>query len=387
MPRLTKKIPKLHRHAKGQAFVKLNDRRHWLGRYDDPASRERYDRLIAEWLANGRELPEPAHDPEPGATLTVSEVVLPYWRHVKRRYQPGKTSSIRQALRLVRRLYGREPVDSFGPKRLRVVRNRMIARGWSRGYINEQVRWIRSTFKWAASHELCDERIYRRLQTVEALRKGEADVPEGRNVKPVPREHVRRVRHRLTRPVRGLIELQRLTAARANELVRLRAVDLDTSHDVWVYRPDAHKTAHHGKDRNIYFGPRAQRILRLFMGPGRPVDRPLFCPREANAEGKRCGAEGRRRPNQLPTPTKSDRTINDHYTTASYRRAIHRACKAAGVPQWSPHQLRHTAATAIRAKHGAEAAQVILGHSNLKITEIYAERNEKTAQAIMRDVG
>jgi integrase len=57
------------------------------------------------------------------------------------------------------------------------------------------------------------------------------------------------------------------------------------------------------------------------------------------------------------------------------------------VPHWSPLQLRHTAATAIRAKYGIEAAKVILGHTKVETTQIYAERDLGKAQEIMREIG
>src|SRR5690606_20499419 len=106
-------------------------------------------------------------------------------------------------------------------------------------------------------------------------------------IKPVDRQAIRRVRPHPSQPVRGLIALQLLTGTRAGELLDLRATDIDTSGPVWEYKPAGHKTAHHGHERVIYFGPEAKRILRLFMQPGRPLDRPLFSPREAAAEAKR----------------------------------------------------------------------------------------------------
>jgi integrase len=57
------------------------------------------------------------------------------------------------------------------------------------------------------------------------------------------------------------------------------------------------------------------------------------------------------------------------------------------VPAWHPHQLRHTAATQLRKEFGLEAAQVILGHRTLSVTEIYAEKNIEAARAIMQAVG
>ena len=67
--------------------------------------------------------------------------------------------------------------------------------------------------------------------------------------------------------------------------------------------------------------------------------------------------------------------------------AIMRACKKAGVPEWSPLQLRHTAATAIRARYGLEAAKAILGHSRVETSQIYAERDLGRAEEIMREIG
>jgi integrase len=54
---------------------------------------------------------------------------------------------------------------------------------------------------------------------------------------------------------------------------------------------------------------------------------------------------------------------------------------------WSPNQLRHTAGTAIRKRFGAEAAQTVLGHSHLTVTEIYAERDLEKAAEVIRQLG
>ena len=43
--------------------------------------------------------------------------------------------------------------------------------------------------------------------------------------------------------------------------------------------------------------------------------------------------------------------------------------------EWHPNQLRHSFATTVRATEGPEAAQVLLGHSHINTTEIYAEKN------------
>ncbi len=84
------------------------------------------------------------------------------------------------------------------------------------------------------------------------------------------------------------------------------------------------------------------------------------------------------RPKRLPA---------ERYDRRSYRQAIVRACRAANVPPWSPLQLRHTAATLLRAKYGVEAAKVILGHTRVETTQIYAERDLNKAQEIMKEIG
>jgi site-specific recombinase XerD len=49
--------------------------------------------------------------------------------------------------------------------------------------------------------------------------------------------------------------------------------------------------------------------------------------------------------------------------------------------------LRHNAATYLRKEYGLEAAQVILGHKSMSVTEIYAEKDMATARKVMSEVG
>jgi hypothetical protein len=47
----------------------------------------------------------------------------------------------------------------------------------------------------------------------------------------------------------------------------------------------------------------------------------------------------------------------------------------------------HTAATAVRARYGLEAAQVLLGHAKADVSEIYAEKNLSLARRVAAEVG
>ena len=147
-----------------------------------------------------------------------------------------------------------------------------------------------------------------------------------------------------------------------------------------------HERVFHDSQWIHYLGRRAQRIIKMFMTPDRAVDRFLFSPGEA--EGQRhARATGHRRPNQKPNPKKPDRAVGDRYTTPSYRRVIHRACDRLGIPKWSPHQLRHSSATHVRKEFGVEAAQLMLGHARIDVTQLYAEKNHRIAIEVAAKIG
>src|SRR4051812_39395525 len=73
-----------------RAFVELNGKRIQLGVWDSPASRQEYDRLIAEWLANHRMMPVEARTDE----FTVMELAARFWLHAESYYRgpDGKPS-------------------------------------------------------------------------------------------------------------------------------------------------------------------------------------------------------------------------------------------------------------------------------------------------------
>jgi integrase len=83
------------------------------------------------------------------------------------------------------------------------------------------------------------------------------------------------------------------------------------------------------------------------------------------------------RRNEQKRKSNPKRTPGDHYTVRAFFWAIKRACVAAGVQRFSPHQLRHLAATRIRAELGVDVARALLGHSLASVTEIYSREVDK----------
>jgi integrase len=265
-------IPKYRRQKRSKcggggdlAFVEISGSRVYLGAFDSKESRTAYDRVIAEWLANGRRVEVPRE------SLTVVELIERFWRHSREYYgQPtgtprGELGHIRRSLKPVRKLYGDFPVDEFGPKALKVVRQTFVDDGLCRRSVNREIQRIRRMFKWGVAEEHVESSVYEALRTVDGLRRGRTQAPESRRVKPVPCEHVAAVRPFVSRQVWAVIQLQLLTGARSGELLILRGGDLDTTGKIWTYTPAGHKTAYRDHQRVIYVGPRAQQIVRPFL--------------------------------------------------------------------------------------------------------------------------
>jgi integrase len=261
------------------------------------------------------------------------------------------------------------------------------------------------------ARELIPAAVYEALRAVPGLRKGRTAAPEAEPVGCVPDGMIAAVLPFLSRQVAAMVQLQRLTGARPGELWAMRPCDIDMANDdLWEYRPAQHKTAHHGHDRMIPLGRRCQEIIRPFLA-GRPTTAMLFSPAEAEAERLAKAHAARKTPlscgNRPGTNRRAQpREFGPCYDKDTYRQAIRRACDRAFPPRpgivasgpeavaswredhrFHPHQIRHTAATELRRRFGLEAAQVILGHRTLTVTQVYAEKNVEAARRVMSEVG
>src|SRR5262249_55675180 len=265
-----------------------------------------------------------------------------------------------------------------------------VTSGLSRTVVNARITRIRRVFKWAVSYQLIPSGVYEALRTVPGLQRGRCEAREAPPVQPAPDGHVNATLPFLPAPVRAMVELQRLTGCRPGEVMAMRAIDLAMSGPVWSYRPASHKNTHRGLERVIFLGPQAQQIVKPFLTTN--LEAYVFSPR-AYVEMMRAKRAAARVTKRTPSERKRRRKVKpnrqpgERYTRRSYRLAIVRACKKAGVPAWSPLQLRHTAATRIRAKYGLEAAKAILGHTRVETSRIYAERDMGRAQEIMQEIG
>lgn len=372
MPRLISAVPKYcHHKASGQAVVTLDAHDYYLGPHKSKTSLLEYDRLVALWQANGRRMPGSDE-----ADLTVNELAIAYLKFAAGYYVKGgrptsEIDSIRAALRPLVKAWGERPVGDFGPLALKAVRAEMVALNWCRKSINKHVGRVRRMFSWGVEEELVGGEVTHALAEVKGLKRGRSDAAESSPVKPVPDAYVEAILPHVSRQVAGMIRLQCLTGMRPESVVEVRGCDLDTTGSVWECRPASHKTQHFNIDLVIYLGPQAQQTLRPFLRPD--LQSPLFSPAEARAEQNARRREERRSPitpSQAARRPKNNpgRPPGNKYSVDSYRRCIERACLLAGVPKWTPGRLRHNAATRLRKEFGLEAAQTVLGHTNVETT-------------------
>jgi integrase len=403
---------RLHRQS-GQAVVTLTDaitgqrKDFLLGKHNTDVSREEYKRVVLEWESRSRRLPQV----EPSRDLTIAELIARYWQHVEAYYRhadgtpTGEVQAMRYALRPLNHLCGKLSVAEFSPFTLKAVRELMI-HGYShpqygpqsphcRTRINAQVKRIRRMFKWAVENGLASALIQQALAAVAPLKRGRTEARESEPVQPVSRAVVEDTLPILRPMLADMVRLQLETGMRPGELVVMRACDLDMTGKVWLYRPRAHKTEHHGHDRIVPIGPKGQEIIRRHLSVD--LQAFLFSPRklmEERAVTLRAARKTKVQPSQVcRQKRRPKRKPGERYTPHAYAHAIANAIKrhnkkkpaAEHLPHW--HQLRHQRALELKREAGLDVARAVLGHRSPAVTEHYATLDTAKAAAVMEKLG
>jgi integrase len=390
-----------YRHHKptGQAVVTLSGKDHYLGQYSSQESRQRYARLLAEWEASNR---SPTFG-QAVETLTMAQVVLAFLDHAKPYYGEDSTEydHLRRCTKPISELYPNFPARSFGPAEFKACRQ-----WWqsdpsrTRQYVNKLASKLRRIIKWAVSEGKMNAESYHACQCVDPIKVGRTNSPEAPKVGCVDDKRVDAVIKHLSPIVADMVRLQRLTGARPGEVCGLKPSMVDRSSDVWKIELTEHKTAHHGKSRTVYAGPKAQAVLAKYLM--RSPQAYCFSPAESVEWQRRQKTEKRVTPPSCGNKPGSNRkkkpkrVPSDHYDSKSYAKAVKYACEQAyPTPEdltgrerllwrksnwFAPNQLRHNRATEIRSQLGLEAASAALGHSSQQITLTYAEKNEQLAR-------
>ena len=131
---------RLHKRS-GQAIVTLSGQDHYLGEYGSAENKSAYDRLISQWLANGRK-PIDLSDPEP--EITVIEICAAYWRHCKGHYvKDGKPTAeqdgIKAAMKRLKEEFRSLAASELGPLKIQALQQRFVRDGVSRYYVYKSI--------------------------------------------------------------------------------------------------------------------------------------------------------------------------------------------------------------------------------------------------------
>lgn len=382
------KLPKMGRHSSGQARITLNGKVHYLGAFGSPEAHQRYGELIQQWLDGGR---RPLHtQPHPGqVTVTVRDLFEQYrtWIVTTGRYTKNGATTPQRGL-IERSLTSFE--DFAGHMRATQLTEAVIVqwrdrielnRKLTRGGVNRKVQMLLGALRWAKTRGLLPKAVWADCRDIEPLKKGECGNRRERLRvrRAVTLEEVEKVAAACTcRHVAAMLRVQALVGCRPGEVAGMRWADIDKTPVVvddvplWTYRvadPVA-KTAHHGRSISYAIPPRAQAILAEF--PAFPTAL-IFSPAQSIAE------RGRSR--------KTAPAFGPKWTARAYRNAVVRACVAAGVAYFTPHEVRHGAITRAAEQHGVLAAQRLANHSSAATTARYLHTTDDDAYRVAARIG
>lgn len=357
-----------HKHAR-RYYVTLDRKAHYLSHRRPKERRVPHevqaeaDRVIAAWLLERGKTRPVAPDP------SIAELWEGYLAHATERYvkngrQTSEVACIRDACKVVARLYGTLPAREFSPKKLQAVRQCYVDAGWERQYINKQVSRVRRMFRWGVAEELVPEATWRALQAVTDLR-AHKGIREGKPVSAASDADIDAVVTRLPASLRALVRFHRAAGCRADEATIARPMDFTRHKDeesptgeMWLYVPSSSKN-----DASYWVGPRGQEVLAPLIAAAASPSSWLFPTRRRGA---------------------------GHWSTASYRRAVTRACARLDTPvYWTPLQVRHAAAEEARKGHpkGLEATQARLAHKEMQVSQKYAHDLSELGREVARRFG
>jgi len=383
------KVPQFKRHNNGQGYARYNGKCYYFGKFGTPETQMTCQAWLAKVVSQA-DIPTTKPERVAKTNYTVADLVRQFLVHAQTYYaDSGEAKNFRFALQALLEVCGRTAVGSLTKAHLREFINSLVGKDLARTTINSALRRVKHTIKWGAQNDLVPAEIHAQMMLVPALQKGRTKARETEPVGSVPVERVEAILPYVSRQIGGVIRFCLLTGARPGEALALTWSSINRSGNIWLCRPECHKTAHKGIRRTIVIGPKVQGLLAQFEGNGSQY---VFSPRQSLTEsGNDTG----------------NRSGSDQYHYCSLTGAIRKGCeKAFDCPHelrivalkqkrgesatafadrkqrasewradnvWSPNQLRHTFATLSRQRDGLEVTQIALGHTSARTREIYAE--------------
>lgn len=365
----------------------------YLGAWDDPASHAEYERLKAEWLLEETGAPPSAPGKAPSNDITIGELVERFLTDAQDRYRKhGRdTGTFGRYARNVRPLieaYASYRVSEFGFEELKAIQTALDKdERLCRETVNKKIDNIRAVFRWGRENRLVPREVLTDIELVKNLRRGSCRSVDYRPIKSVPETSIEAVLPYLSPTLQAMVKLQRVTGWRPEEVRILRLADIDRTNIPWIYRPISYKTERVKSELILCIGPTARQIItdyaRLSQRDEFGGEEYLFRPEDSRRFYNRSRHHGEKTEAGAPY----DYDDREYYSRHSYAHAIRCACIRAGVPAFTPYQLRHSKATEIERLEGLKGVQAALGHSNPNTSRRYVDADTELAGRIAENYG
>lgn len=330
-----------------------------------------FDSDVRDWMADGA---KPAN---PGRIDTVGSTMTKVLEHLKEageyggrpeHYGHSQFNNHRATVRLLKLPVGGRPVESLPIHRLDAPavagwRDAMVTAEKSRGYVNSSLNRLKHLMRKARELGLIGPEQVADISTVSAVRAGHRGVKDPPKRQPIPDADVAIL---LTAPdglcktptCRAVVQVLHATGMRVGECLRMRVSNLVPDDDVWWLELGTdHKTGHRGTIKRVAIGPRAQAAIEpyLLMAKQRPGGSDHVWPASQNG-----GVEA----------------MKPHYV----QETLKAACRRLKLPSYTPHQLRHTKATAEFTRAALEAVAAVAGQDSLSTASRYSKRDLAAAE-------
>lgn len=245
-----------------------------------------------------------------------------------------------------------ECVNLPDPKKLGVIhlrkfRDHMIAQGLARKtireYLHRIIRWV--GFCWEQGKVSQSTYLACKGMWMPNPRQGRPPV----RTRPVSWDDIQTMLPHLPEHLQHLIQLHWWTAARPCEIVQLNERDITRPSDqMWIWDLKDHKNMWRGQERILFLNKKCIEIINQIN----PHENGYYFPSEKNSLG--------------------------FLTRLTYQRQV-KKCTVGLItnglktaPEWTIRGIRNGRARSVQQTHGLEAARVLLGHTDQRMTSHYA---------------
>lgn len=354
----------LHFRPRNLSYSRVNGVNHYFGPWDveadaaSPEAKASYGRFIASLAAGQTPAPSRAAPP-----ATVADVAAAWWEHEAPRHAEKERDNYRLSLEPLLRLYGPTEASQFDAAALEVVQLAMASGSWltpeekeagriswCAGVVNKRISRIKTVWRWAERRRLVPAGAWSNIRILPGLRRNDRRVRHSPKRRAATWDEVRDVARHAPPAVRAVLLVMWWSGMRPAEAYTMTAGEIDTTGDLWIYRPDKHKTAHLGHARAVPLNRKAQAVLRPWLAKTDAPTLPLFRPKR-RTDGHQALV----------------------YNDDSFAQAVKRSAARAGRKGVTAYCIRHSVKNRATRLCGLDAARSLLGQASLSSTAGYGD--------------